>query len=94
MKEDTKLREVLVTTEYRGVFFGSLVEHRESEKLVELKDVRMAIRFGTHGGVLELAELGPNASSFVGSTAPSATLHGVTGVFDVTEEAAKQWRSI
>jgi hypothetical protein len=85
-----KERNVLVTTSHRGVFFGRLVE--ENGTIVDLADARMALHWSTTKGVLELAEVGPNERSTIGAVAPSARLHGVTGVFDVTPEAAQRWR--
>lgn len=82
---------VMVTTQWRGVFAGYL----EADKgaVVELSNVRSAIRWNTQGGFLELAEVGPNSDSRIGSTAPWAKLQGVTGVWRCTEAARGLWLS-
>lgn len=82
---------VLVTTKYRGVFYG-FVDVDESPAKISLTRVRCAIRFATTGGVLELAAIGPNDGSLIGSEAENATLYDITGTFRVSNDAAaKAW---
>jgi hypothetical protein len=83
-------RYVLVTTEYRGVFFGSL--ESETGRTVVLADARCAISWETTGGFIELAQSGPNTRSLIGDIAPRIKLHGVTSIVDCTEAAAAAWR--
>lgn len=82
---------VLVTTEHRGVFFGTLKEQNDNQ--VTLTEARCAIKFGTTEGFLELAEKGPNGNSKIGATAPEIELSKVTSVTKVTPAAAKAWKS-
>ena len=84
-----KPRYVLVTTEYRGVFFGELTE--QDGTTVTLKNARCAIYWNTTGGFIELADKGPNSGSRIGSVAPRLSLYQVTAVSDVTETAVKAW---
>lgn len=83
-------RPVLVTTEYRGVFFGYATD--TSGDTVDLKRARMAIRWGTTRGIMELAEVGPNKSSKISARA-DLQLRKVTSVMEVTDAATKQWES-
>lgn len=81
-------RPVIVTTEHRGVFYG-LAENTSGE-IIHLKGARMAIRFGTTRGLMELAETGPTARSKIISRA-DLELRKVTAVFEVTPAAAEKW---
>lgn len=80
---------VLVTTQYRGVFFGFL-ESREGDSVV-LSRARCAIRWATTGGFLELAKDGPNENSKIGSEAERITLFGVTSIAEVSAKAVEKW---
>ena len=89
------MRPVLVCTAKRGVFYGNTDASPESivrEKVVSLKGARMAIRWGTTGGVAELAEKGPNSKSKIGSRA-DVCLNDVTAVFECTDVAMNRWES-
>lgn len=83
-------RRVIVTTEHRGVFYGTPEGDTTGEQVV-LRDARMAIYWGTTGGILQLAQTGPTERSKIGSTAPRIELRGITAVIDVSLEAAKAW---
>lgn len=85
-------RPVLVTTANRGVFFG-YTEDPSSATVVTLKSARCAIRFGTTGGVFELAGTGPTSKSKIGTRAPEITLQGVTSVSAVSEVATAAWEA-
>lgn len=86
-------RPVLVTTAHRGVFFGYLVEERDGGKTVVLRGARCAIRFNTTGGFLELAGVGPNSGSRIGTRAVEIKLYDVTSVADCTEAAVAAWEA-
>ena len=81
-------KPVLVTTIYRGVFFGYTKNHMQSD--MSLRRARMATQWGTTKGLLELAETGPTHQSKIGAVA-DAYLHGVNAVFRVTPEAEQAW---
>lgn len=87
------MKNILVTTQHRGVFFAQVEESADltQKMLTNLKNARMAIYFNTKKGVLELAEIGPNSGSKIGSKADIDVLHDVTGVFSVTDNAAEKW---
>lgn len=83
-------RPVIICTEHRGVFFGYATDTRGAN--VDLKRARMAIRFGTTRGVMELAETGPTSSSKVSARA-DIEVRKVTAVFEVTAEACEKWEA-
>lgn len=86
-----KARPVIVCTEFKGVFFGYASD--TSKDVINLKDARMAIYWGTKRGVMELAEIGPNSNSKISAKA-DIELRKVTAVFEVSDEAAKAWSAV
>ncbi len=88
------MKNILITTQHRGVFFAQVDDTNDLTRkcLTDLKNARMAIRFGTRGhGVVHLASDGPTDESLIGSKADIPVLHDVTAVFDVTDKAAAKW---
>lgn len=86
--------KVLVTTQHRGVFAGEIDDDQDlSARSMPLKNARMAIRFGTTKGVLELAQTGPGKNSRIGAPADVPMLHDITGIFAITEEAWTKWQN-
>jgi hypothetical protein len=81
-------RPVIVCTEHRGVFFGYATD--TGGDVIDLKNARMAIYFGTTKGVMQLAETGPTSSSKISARA-DIQLRKVTAVFEVTETATAAW---
>ena len=81
-------RPVIVCTEHRGVFFGYATDTSGSE--IKLERARMAVRFGTTRGVMELAETGPTSSSKISARA-DIELRKVSAVFEVTPAATEKW---
>lgn len=84
-------RPVIVTTVHKGVFFG--YAHDTKGDSVFLEGCRMAIRFGTTKGFMELAETGPTDSSKISARA-DMEVRGVTSVCEVTEKAAEAWEKV
>lgn len=85
---------VLVTTAHRGVFAGEIADDQDlSVKAMPLKNARMAIRFGTTKGLMQLAETGPTSSSRISAPADIPMLHDITAIFAVTEEAWTAWNN-
>ena len=84
------MRPVIVCTEHRGVFFG--YANNTSGDCIHLTRARMAIRFGTKRGVMELAETGPTKDSNISARA-DIEVRKVTAVFEVTPAAAEKWES-
>ncbi|MEL7783784.1 hypothetical protein AAG607_12230 [Citromicrobium bathyomarinum] len=86
--------KALITTKHRGVFAGELAEDANlAATSLPLKNARMAIRFGTSKGVLELAETGPTGSSRISAPADVPMLHDITGIFAITDEAWAKWQA-
>lgn len=88
------LKSILVTTEHRGVFYAEVSPEMDLTKttLTDLKNCRMAVRFGTTKGVMQLCQTGPTPNSKISSPADIDVLHKVTGVFAITPEAASAWK--
>lgn len=87
---EKKLRPVIVCTEFRGVFFGYAAN--TSGDVIDLKKARMAIYWGTTRGVMELAEVGPNAKSKISARA-DLELRKVTCVIEVSPAAVEKWEA-
>jgi len=85
-------RAVIVTTEYRGVYFGFLKQQTGRECVLE--NARMAIYWGTTRGVDQLAQSGPTGKSRIGDLAPSVWLCGLTSVVDCTDASVKAWLAV
>ena len=87
-------RHVVVTTEWRGVFFGRLAAYDKDKRRCTLADVRCALYWSTETkGFLGLSQTGPISDSRISQTAPAIELHGVTSVVDCTEKAVEAWKA-
>jgi hypothetical protein len=86
-----KAKPVLVTTEYRGVFFG-YAEDTDGDR-IKLHDAKCAIYWNTDvNGFLGLAAVGPNRGCRISRPA-TVELRKVTAVVEVTPEAVKAWEA-
>jgi len=91
MNTKTKPKALIVTTEHRGVFFG--YGEVTTEKTIRLTDVQMCVYWSSDmKGVLGLASTGPTKQCKIGPPAPAMTLHSVTSIIEVSDEAAKKWK--
>ena len=90
MAKQATERPVIVCTEHRGVFFGYAT--KTSGDTIKLRAARMAIRFGTTRGVMQLAETGPTNSSKISARA-DIEVRKVSAVFEVTAAAVSAWES-
>lgn len=87
-------KPVLVTTEFRGVFFGYVKEDKNLPAEITLEKVRNCIYWASSiGGFLGLASKGPDAQCKIGSEVPELRLFRITSVSPVSDEAAKKWNS-
>lgn len=85
---------VIITTDKRGVFMGYIDEKDATNQTIKAEDVHMCVYWSENvKGVLGLAATGPDEKSRVTKAAPSAILHGVTGVIGITKKAEKAWLS-
>lgn len=86
------LRPVLVTTEFRGVFFGYAED--TSGDQITLQKARNCIYWpSTQGGFGGLASEGPAKGSRIGARVDSLDLRKITSVAEVSEAAAKAWEA-
>jgi hypothetical protein len=89
-----KSKAVLVTTEFRGVFFGYIEDDKKLPEQITLTNVRNCIYWSSDvGGFLGLAASGPSSGCKIGAEVPELTLWKITSVTPVTPEAEKKWRS-
>lgn len=85
-------RPVLVTTEYRGVFFGYAAD--TSGDTITLKRARNCIYWPSeNGGFLGLASEGPATGARIGSRVDQIELRKITAVAEVTPAAVKKWEA-
>lgn len=84
---------VLVTTEFRGVFFGYLeAKHDKSPEKVTLTKARNCIYWASSvGGFLGLAAKGPDSNCKIGTQVEELTLYSITSISPVTKEASEKW---
>ena len=84
-------RPVLVTTEYRGVFFGYATE--TSGETIHLRSARNCIYWPVENkGFLGLASHGPADGARVGPPA-DIELRKITCIAEVTPEAVRAWEA-
>lgn len=82
---------VVVTTEYRGVFFGYTSDAPGVDTMT-LKRARNCIYWSAKtGGFMGLAAIGPQAGSRIGERVSEITLRKVTSVAPASAEAVKVW---
>lgn len=91
VKKIIKERAVVVTTAYRGVFFGYATD--TSGNSIKLKRARNCLRWSTDiRGFIGLASSGPSMTCRVGPAA-DIELRDITCVLEATPEAAARWES-
>ena len=89
---ETAMKAVLVTTAHRGVFAGLIDADQDlSATDMPLTQARMAIKFGTSRGVMQLAESGPTEQSKISAVADIPMLHDITAIFAITDVAWEKW---
>lgn len=88
-KQTMNERPVMVTTSYRGVFFGYATE--TSGEVIHLKHARCCVYWSSDvKGFMGLASSGPSSSCRIGPAA-DIELRSVTAVVEVTPEAVAKW---
>jgi hypothetical protein len=86
-----KEQAVMVTTEFRGVFFGYMTEP-PVDGSITIKRARNCVHWSSDvKGFMGLAATGPNKNCKVGPAVPSLTVNKVTAVIEVTTIAAEKW---
>lgn len=93
MNNKNQGKPVIVTTEYRGVFFGYMNES-VIDNSVTIKQAQNCVYWSSDvRGFMGLAASGPTKSCKVGPAVPSLFLNKVTAVVEVTPEAAEKWKA-
>jgi len=88
---DTK-KAVLVTTEFRGVFFGFIKNDKNAPAEITLTDARNCLSWSSDvGGFLGLASKGVTNNCRIGSKVDELTLYKITSITPVSESAVKTW---
>lgn len=86
---NTAGRPVLVTTEFKGVFFG--YADAPPAETMHLKRARLCVYWSSDvRGFMGLAATGPSKHCRIGP-AVDITLHGVTSVAECSEAAVNAW---
>ena len=86
-------KPVLVTTEFRGVFFGFVKNEESLPEEITLTDCRNCIYWSSSvGGFLGLASKGPDSQCKIGSQIKEITLYKITSVTPVEEKAVEAWK--
>jgi hypothetical protein len=87
-----KERPVIVTTEFRGVFFGYSTD--TSGENVTLTRARNCIYWSSAcGGFAGLASEGPAKGSRIGARVDKIDLRKVTAVIEMTPAAVEAWEA-
>ena len=85
-------KAVLVTTEFRGVFFGHIKNDKNLPNEIVLTKARNCIYWSADcGGFLGLASKGPNSNCKIGVIVPELKLYKITSVTPVSDEATERW---
>ena len=87
-------RAVIVTTEFRGVFFGYVKDDSKLPEKITLTDAKNCIYWSPETkGVFGLASAGPAEGSKIGPKIPELTVWKVTSVSECTPEAVENWQT-
>jgi hypothetical protein len=85
-------KPVIVTTEYRGVFFG--YANDTSGDTITLRNARNCIYWSAKtGGFMGLATKGPATGSRIGERVASIDLRKVTSVVEMQPAAVEAWEA-
>lgn len=85
---------VLITTEFRGVFFGIVKNDAKLPLEITLTHARNCIYWSNAmNGFLGLASVGPDAECKLGQIVEELTLYKITSVTKITDiEVVKKWK--
>lgn len=86
------MKPVLITTEFRGVFFGFIKNDKKLPEEITLTNAKNCIYWSSDcKGFLGLAAYGPTSSCRIGATIKEITLYKITSVTPVEEKAVELW---
>lgn len=85
-------KPVLVTTEFRGVFFGYVEDDKKLPNEIKLTNAKNCIYWASDcRGFLGLASKGVTSDCRIGATIKKITLYKITSVTSVEKEAVDSW---
>lgn len=85
-------KPVLVTTEFRGVFFGYVKNEKNLPAEITLTNAKNCIYWSSDcKGFLGLAKFGPTSGCRIGATIKEITLYKITSVTTVEDKAVDAW---
>ena len=88
----TKSQPVLITTEFRGVFFGYIKKDTKLPAEITLTNVKNCIYWSSDiGGFLGLASVGPSPSCKIGKPVKELTVYKITSITPVEDGAVEKW---
>ena len=91
----TKKKAVLVTTEFRGVFFGFVKNDKKAPAEITLSNARCCIYWSSDcDGFLGLADTGPTKNCTIGRQVSEITLYKITSITPVASKAVEAWEEI
>lgn len=83
---------IVVTTEYRGIFFGYVKDSSNLPESIELTEVCNCLSWSSDmGGFVGLIAKGPSESCKIGPSAESMTLWKITSCAPVSTVVAANW---
>jgi len=86
------MKAVLVTTEFRGIFFGFVKDDSKLPEKITLIKAKNCIYWSSDcKGFLGLATNGPTNNCKIGEQVEELTLYKITSVSLVTNVAVKKW---
>jgi len=90
-----KNQSVLVTTEFKGVFYGEIKDNLKLPEEITIFNARNCIYWSSDlGGFLGLVAQGPDSNCKIGPIIPELTLYKITSVSPITDkEVIKKWKS-
>ena len=87
-----KNKAVLVTTEFRGVFFGFVKDDKKLPSEITLTKAKNCLYWSSDcNGFLGLASGGPTSGCKIGAEVPELTLYKITSVTPVSDKAVEAW---
>ena len=85
-------KKVLVTTEFRGVFYGEVKNDKKLPEEITLKNARNCIYWSSDvGGFLGLASDGVTSNCKIGKRVDELKIYKITSVTPVSDKAVKTW---
>lgn len=88
------MKHVIVTTEFKGVFYGEIDPSEMKETTITLHNANNVIYWHSSiDGFIGLSNTGPNDRCTIGKKAGGPiVLHKVTSITECSEKAIKAWK--